>query len=142
MRELINAQSGLLGVSGGTSDMRELVGRSVSDPAAALAVDLFCYQARKFAGGLIAVLGGLDILIFTGGIGENSAPVRAGICQGFGFLGVAISESRNEANETVISDGSGTLEVRVMKTDEELMIARHTLQVIGESAEPHGTENS
>jgi acetate kinase len=143
VRELINARSGLLGVSGSTSDMRELTARSASDPAAALAVDLFCYQAKKFAGALVAVLGGLDILIFTGGIGENSAPVRARICQGLGFLGVAIRAGRNERNEAVISDGSGPVEVRVMKTDEELMIARHTLQVVGEAGtERHGTENS
>ena len=134
VRELVNAGSGLLGVSGSSSDMQELLAREATDPAAALAVDLFCYQAKKFAGALAAVLGGLDTLVFTAGIGENAAAVRARICAGLEFLGVRIDSRRNERHAAVISEDSGQVTVRVMKTDEEVMIARHTVQVIGPAA--------
>jgi acetate kinase len=129
-RQLVNERSGLLGVSGSSSDMQELLSREAADPAAALAVELFCYQARKFVGALAAVLGGLDTLIFTAGIGENAAPVRTRICAGLEFLGIRIDPGRNERHDAVISDGSGRATVRVMKTDEELMIARHTKRAI------------
>ena len=114
MPKLIKAQSGLLVVSGSTFDMRELVGRSVSTrPRRGPSIS--SANRQTIAGALIAALGGLDSLIDTAGIGENSAPVRAGICQGPGFLGVAIGESRNEAHETVILYGSGRSK-SVMKT--------------------------
>ena len=134
VREMLNARSGLLGVSGTSSDMQELLERESADPAAALAIELFCYEAKKFAGALAAVLGGLDTLVFTAGIGENAAAVRARICAGLEFLGIRIEMGRNERHEAVISDGSGPVTVRVMKTDEEVMIARHTAGVIGPAA--------
>jgi acetate kinase len=141
-RKLINERSGLLGVSGSSSDMQELLSREAADPAAALAVGLFCYQARKFVGALAAVLGGVDTLIFTAGIGENAAPVRARICADLAFLGIRVDPGRNERQEPVISDGSGRATVRVMKTDEELMIARHTKQVIGPAVTIRGRHES
>jgi acetate kinase len=129
--ELVNKQAGLLGVSGTTEDMSELLESEATDPRAAEAIELFCYQARKFLGALTAVLGGLDTLVFTGGIGEHAASVRARICEGLEFLGIRLDERRNVSSEPVISrDGSPTT-VRVIKTDEDLMIARHTRQVIG-----------
>jgi acetate kinase len=127
---LVNQQAGLIAVSGTTSDMRDLLEHEASDPDAAEAIDLFCYQARKFVGALAAVLGGLDVLVFTGGIGEHAAPVRARICQGLDFLGIRIDAARNAAHAAVISQDGGRVTVRVMSTDEDLMIARHTRQVL------------
>ncbi len=121
---LLNSESGLLGLSGISADMRELLSRESSSPEAKLAVDVFCYQARKFIGAYAAALGGLETLVFTAGIGERSAEVRRRICEPLGFLGVAIDPERNAANAAVISTGRVT--VRVMPTNEELMIARHT----------------
>jgi acetate kinase len=121
---LLNAESGLLGLSGVSADMRELLTQAATNPAASLAVDVFCYQARKFLGAYAAALGGLDTLVFTAGIGERSAEVRRRICEGLGFLGIELDASRNAGNETVISTGRVT--VRVIRTNEELMIARQT----------------
>ncbi len=126
LNRMVNKQSGLIGVSGISSDMQELLDREPADSRAASAVELFCYTAKKFLGALAAALGGLDILIFTGGIGENSPPVRGRICRGLGFLGIRIDADRNDKNAAVISGDSGPVSVRVMKTNEELMIARHT----------------
>jgi acetate kinase len=126
---LVNRQSGLLGVSGSSSDMRDLLAREGTDPHAAEAVELFCYQAQKFIGALAAVLGGLDTLVFTGGIGEHAAPVRARICRNLGFLGVYVDDERNSADAAVISTDQSRATVRVMKTEEDLMIARHTQQL-------------
>ena len=128
---LINRRSGLLGVSGGTSDMRILLEREASDPAAARAVGLFCYQARKHLGALVAVLGGLDAVVFTGGIGEHAAEVRRRICEGFGYLGLGLDAAANSADAAVISSPGSRVTVRVMKTNEELMICRHTLRTLG-----------
>lgn len=125
LHELLNRQSGLVGVSGLSSDMQDLLRRETQDADAALAIELFCYQARKFIGALAAALGGLDELIFTGGIGENAAAVRARICAGLAFLGVAADPARNAAGEAVISPADGRVVVRVLKTNEELMMARH-----------------
>lgn len=125
LHELLNRQSGLVGVSGLSSDMQDLLRRETQDADAALAIELFCYQARKFVGALAAALGGLDELIFTGGIGENAAAVRARICAGLAFLGVAADPARNEAGEAIISPADGRVVVRVLKTNEELMMARH-----------------
>jgi acetate kinase len=128
---MINHESGLLGVSGLSSDMRDLLAREADDARAAEAIALFCYQARKWAGAFAAVLGGLDTLVFSAGIGERSAPIRARICQGLEFLGVALDEARNAAHAAVISSDASRVTVRVIPTDEEVMIARSVARVLG-----------
>ncbi len=130
LNQLVNRQSGLLGVSGSSADMNELLKKEASDPQAAEAIELFCYQARKFTGGFVSVLGGLDNLIFTAGIGENAASIRLRICQGLAFLGVEIETELNQANAPIISSQASAVTVRVLKTDEEVMIARHTYRVL------------
>jgi acetate kinase len=126
VRDLLNRQAGLLGASGITSDMRDLLAKERENTQAGEAVALFCYQAKKFLGALIAVLGGLDTLIFTAGIGESAPPIRWRICEGMEFLGIRLDSVRNEQNAAVISHDNSPVTVRVMKTNEELMIARHT----------------
>jgi acetate kinase len=132
---MVNRESGLLGVSETSSDMRDLLARESEDVRAAEAVALFCYQARKWIGAYAAALGGLDTLVFAGGIGEHAAPVRARICEGLGFLGVELDSARNAAHAGVISAGASRVVVRVIPTDEELMIARSVCRVIGAAAE-------
>ncbi len=126
----VNRDGGMLGISGVSSDMRELLQRAASEPPAALAVEIFCYQARKFIGALTAALGGLDLLVFTAGIGEKAAPVRETICARLDWLGVRLDAKRNAGNEEIISADDSRVRVRVMKTNEELMIARHTARVL------------
>ena len=104
--------------------MRDLIQRQASEIPAAEAVELFCYQTRKWIGAFAAALGGLDTLVFAGGIGENAGEVRARVCSGLQFLGVELDEARNAANAPVISTESSRATVRVIRTDEELMIAR------------------
>jgi acetate kinase len=133
LNRLVNKQSGLIGVSGTSADMQELLAREQADAAAAAAVELFCYEAKKFLGALAAVLGGLDTLVFTGGIGENAPVIRERICRGMEFLGIHIDTERNARNEAVISADRGPTAVRVMRTNEELMIARHTYGLTGGS---------
>ncbi len=128
LNDLVNKKSGLLGVSETSSDMRDLIGKRDSDPHAAEAVDLFCYQAKKWIGGFAAALGGVDTIVFAGGIGENSAESRLGICQGLEFLGVEIDAHKNSANSDIISAGKVT--VRVIQTDEESIIARIVSELI------------
>ena len=128
--DLVNKQAGLLGVSGTSADMRDLLERGASDPHAAEAVALFCYQARKSLGALAAALGGLDALIFTGGIGEHSSSVRERICEGLGFLGIRLDPDRNAEHAPVISHDGDPVTVRVIPTNENLMVARHTRQLI------------
>jgi acetate kinase len=129
---LLNKKAGMLGVSGASGDMRDLLEREPTDLRAAEAVALFCYTAKKFLGALSAALGGLDTLVFTGGIGEHAAPVRARICADLAFLGIALDPARNAAHAPVISrDGAGAV-VRVIPTDEDLMIARHTYRLIAD----------
>lgn len=127
---MVNQESGLLGISETTSDMRELLSREAQDSRAAEAVSLFCYQAKKWIGALAAALGGLETLVFSAGIGERSAPVRARICEGLGFLGIELHEPRNVANASVISTDASRVTVRVISTNEELMIARLTSRVL------------
>jgi acetate kinase len=130
--ELLWDRSGLFGVSQSSADMRTLLERRATDVAAAEAVDLFIYQAKKYIGALVAVLGGLDILVFTGGIGEHAAPVRWEIAQGLSYLGVALDSVRNDGGSPIVSsDGSGVL-VRVMVAQENLMVARHTYATLFE----------
>jgi acetate kinase len=133
METLLDRQSGLLGVSGLTSDMRTLLEQGKTNPQAAKAVEMFCYQVRKFVGAFAAVLGGLDTLVFTGGIGERGAQVRAAICCGLEHLGVLLDAEKNARHAQVISAGNSKCTVRVVETDEDLMIARHTLRLV----EPH-----
>ena len=130
VNRLINHQAGLLGISGISSDMQDLLARADTEAGAALAVELFCYQARKFAGALTAVLGGLDTFIFTGGIGENSAIIRARICANLEFLGIHLDPELNQENAPIISKQDSRVTVRVMQTNEELMIARHTRDLL------------
>jgi acetate kinase len=127
----LNKHSGLLGVSGSTDDMRDLLDRAPRDADAAEAVDVFCYRAKKYVGAYAAVLGGLDTLVFTGGIGEHSPAVRERICAGLEFLGIRLDPTRNQANAGVISSPAGRVNVRVMETNEDLMIARHVLSLLG-----------
>ncbi len=122
--QLINKESGLLGVSETSSDLRDLLARQATDERAAEAVELFCYQARKWMGAFAAVLDGLDTLVFAGGIGEHAAEVRGRICQGLGFLGVALDADRNAAHAAIISSAASRVCVRVMPTDETGMMAR------------------
>ncbi|HWA97324.1 MAG TPA: acetate/propionate family kinase, partial [Pirellulales bacterium] len=127
---LVNRQSGLLGFSDTSADMRQLQAARTTDDRAAEAIDIFCYSARKWIGALVAALGGLDTLVFAGGIGENSPDVRAAICTGLDCLGIVIDPSRNRANAAVISAEGGRATVRVIKTDEELMILRQVQRCV------------
>ncbi len=121
---MVNRESGLLGVSETSSDMRDLQAARATDPRAAEAIDLFCYQASKTIGAYTAALGGLETLVFSGGIGENAAEVRSQICAGLACLGIEVDAARNRAHAPVISVDGGRVCVRVMHTDEEIMIAR------------------
>ena len=127
---MVNHQSGLLGVSGTSSDMRDLLKREATDGRAAEAVALFCYQAKKWIGSFAAALGGVDTLVFAGGIGENAPVIRARIGDGLGFLGVKINPKRNAKNAPLISPNGGRIRVRVIHTDEERMIARSTCRLL------------
>ena len=129
--EMVNHESGLLGVSETSSDMRDLCASEATDVRAAEAVELFCYQAKKWIGSFAAALGGLDTLVFAGGIGENAPLVRARICAGLNFIGLELSESRNTQIGGVISTDASRVTVRVIRTDEELMIARSVSRVLG-----------
>jgi acetate kinase len=131
--ELVNSQSGLLGISETSPDMRDLLDREKSDPRAADAILVFCYQAKKWIGALAAALGGLDLLVFSGGIGENSVPARARICEELEFLGVRLDRARNERSADVISADESPRCVRVIRTDEELVIARAVRSLLGRS---------
>jgi acetate kinase len=122
--EMVNHKSGLLGVSQTSSDMRDLLAREKKDVRAAEAVALFCYQTKKWIGAYAAALGGLDTMVFAGGIGENAPVVRARICEGLEFLGIQLAKSRNAKTAGLISTDASRVRVRVIHTDEELMIAR------------------
>lgn len=129
--DLVNRQSGLLGVSETSPDMRDLLARQASDPRAAEAVGLFCYQVKKWIGAYAAALGGLDTLVFAGGVGENAVEVRTRICEGLDFLGVQLDAGRNAAGAPVISTDTRPATVRVIRTDEESMIARDVCRILG-----------
>ncbi len=130
---LVNQESGLLGVSGTSSDMKALLEQRSRNPDADLAVRMFAYQVRKSIGALAAALGGLDLLVFTGGIGERAAPVRREITRGLAHLGVVLDEQRNERGADPLSSTESRVVVRVIPTDEDLMIARHTFEVAFQS---------
>jgi len=128
---MVNRESGLLGVSETSSDMQELLERENTDVRAAEAIALFCYQARKGIGAYAAALGGIDTLVFAGGIGENAAVVRERVCSHLEFLGIEIDAERNASHAGVISRTTGRVCVRVIRTDEESMIARAVSRVLG-----------
>lgn len=130
MRKSVEQTGGLQGVSGISGDMQDLLARMDRDDHAAEAVALFCYSARKQLGALAGVLGGIDTLVFTGGIGEHAAVVRHRICGGFDFLGIELDDARNATSETIISMEQSTVSVRVIHTNEEVMIARHTMRAL------------
>jgi acetate kinase len=130
LQRMVNHESGLLGVSGTSSDLRDLLAREGGDVRAAEAVALFCYQARKWIGSFAAALGGLDTLVFTGGTGENAPLVRERICDELGFLGIELDPKRNAKNAPLISPDSGRVKVRVIRTDEELMIAKSVTRLL------------
>jgi acetate kinase len=126
--KMVNHESGLLGVSETSSDMRDLLNHEKRDVRAAEAVALFCYQAKKWIGSYVAALGGLDTLVFAGGIGDNAPIVRARICNGLDFLGIKLDKTRNIKNAAMISTNASMVKVRVIRTNEELMIARSVLR--------------
>jgi acetate kinase len=131
LSKLLNKESGLLGVSTTSGDMRALLEKSAQDSRAADAVDLFCYRAKKYIGAYAAVLGGLDLLIFAGGIGEHAPAVRKRICEGLDFLGIRLDSAANDANAALISAGDSRVRVRVIETNEDLMIVRHVVSLLG-----------
>jgi len=136
IEELLNRQSGLLAISETTSDMQALLAARSSDARAELAVAVFCYNARKGIGALSAVLRGCDSLVFTGGIGEHAAPVREEICRELSFLGIELDSGRNARSEPIITAEESRVPVRVIPTDEEGVVARHTARLIfGEGRE-------
>jgi acetate kinase len=136
LETLLNKQSGLLGISGLTNDMRELLAEAEEhdDRRARLAIEIFCYRARKYIGAYLAALGGADAVLFAGGIGENAAEIRARICAGLEWAGIRLNAERNQAliggREGLASPESARPEVWVIPTDEELLIARDTFRVL------------
>jgi len=127
---MVTSQSGLLGISETTGDMRDLLSCEAHDARAAEAVLLFCYQVKKWIGAFAAALGGVDTLVFSGGIGESAPAIRARVCDGLQFLGIELDEERNLASEGVISAPAGRVPVRVIRTDEERMIAKAVRRVL------------
>jgi acetate kinase len=127
---LINHESGLLGISETSSDMRDLLAKESDDIRAAEAVALFCYQAKKWIGAFAATLGGLDTLVFAGGIGENCPVIRSRICEDLGFLGIGLDEKQNRKNARIISKEKKSVAVHVVHTDEEWMIAKTVNEII------------
>jgi acetate kinase len=139
VNRMLNQQSGLLGVSGLSGDMKDLLDQESVNPRAAQAIALFCYCARKYIAAYAGVLGGLDLVIFTGGIGENAAPVRGRICRDLEFLGIEIDANRNLTNGPMISRDGCRVQVRVMKTNENLMIARHAAGLLSQARKARGS---
>jgi acetate kinase len=133
---LLNNQSGLLGISGLTNDMRDLLAEAneLQDRRARLAIEIFCYRVRKYVGAYMAALGGADAIVFAGGVGENSAEIRARVCEGLGWAGLTLDATRNaslvDGREGRFSAEGSRLEAWVVPTDEELLIARDTYRVV------------
>jgi acetate kinase len=132
LEDLVDHQGGLKALSGGTSDMKALLEMRDHDPRARLAVDVFCDRVRKAIGAYAVTLGGLDTLVFTGGIGEHAVPVRAQVCTGLGVLGVELDQARNAAGNPIISRTSSPCSVRVVRTDEDSVIARYVQHIVGD----------
>jgi len=133
--EMVTTHSGLLGVSDSSADVRDLLAQESSDGRAAEAIALFCYQVRKWIGAYAAVLGGLDTLVFSGGIGENAGLIRSRICEGLGFLGIELDATRNNAQAPVITRAGSAVTVRVIRTDEEMQIARAVTTLLADTKE-------
>lgn len=131
LEEFLTKKCGLLGVSQTSADMRDLMAKRATDVRAAEAVQLFCYQARKCAAALASTMGGVETLVFSGGIGEHSHEVREGICGGLGFLGVELDAALNVAGKDMISGSKSRVEVRVIPTDEESVIAKIVAELQG-----------
>jgi acetate kinase len=136
---LINREAGLAGVSETSSDMRDLLAREATDSRASDAITLFCYAISKSIGALMAALGGLDTLIFTAGIGEHAAPVRERVCAGLRCFGIDLDAARNDAHAPIISRDGSAVVTRVMKTDEDLMLARHARLILSRRGSPSGS---
>ena len=130
IKEMIYRRSGLLGISGISDEMQALLSLEAEKPQAHEAIELFCYRAKQCIGSFTAAMGGLDTLVFSGGIGEESREIRRRICEGLGFLGITVDDSRNKISSAVISPPDAPVTVRVIKTNEELMIVRHTLALL------------
>ena len=128
--QMVNFESGLLGISETSSDMQDLLDREAADSRAAEAVALFCYQIRKWIGAFAAALGGVETVVFSGGIGENAAVIRSRICDGLAFLGIHIDERANLSGQELISRSDAPVEVHVIPTDEERMIATTVCRVL------------
>jgi acetate kinase len=129
-QRMVTHESGLLGVSETSSDIRDLLAREAGDARAAEALGLFCYQIKKWIGSFAAALGGVDTLVFAGGIGENAPLIRARICEGLKFLGIELNDARNARNAALVSADSEPVAVRVIRTDEESVIASSTIRVL------------
>lgn len=127
---MVNFESGLLGMSETSSDMRELLKREAIDIRAGEAIAVFCYHVKKWIGAFAASLGGVDQLVFAGGVGENAAVIRARICDGLDFLGIKLDAANNASNAALISPGGGTVDVRVIATDEERVIAEQIVRIL------------
>jgi acetate kinase len=137
VERMLNERSGLQGLSGQSRDMRDLLERERYDPRVRLAVDVFCYRAKKYLGAYLAVLGGTDAVVFSGGIGEKSPEVRARICEGMEWCGIQLDPLRNKefvGKEGEISKGTSRVRVLVIPTDEELIIARETASCLTQAA--------
>jgi acetate kinase len=130
LEELVDHRSGLLGISGVGSDMRRLHEAASSNPDARLAIAMFCYSVRKQVAAMIAALDGADMLVFTGGIGENDAEARAAICGGLSWLGVALDEARNRSANNPINGCESRCAVQVLVSQEDERIARHTSCIV------------
>lgn len=128
--KMVNEESGLIGISGISPDMQDLLAKERENPTAAEAIAVFCYQARKYIGAFATALGGLDTLVFAGGIGENAAPIRERICANLGFLGVRLDPSDNARHADVISAAASAVRVRVIRANEELIVARQAKAVL------------
>ncbi len=130
LERLLNHLSGLLGISAISGDMQTLLSLRANEPHAQQALDIFAYSARKQIGALVAALGGIDRMVFTGGIGEHAAPMRWAICRGLEYLGLQLDPHRNDAQSTVISTADSAVQVQVIPTNEDLIIARHTQRLL------------
>jgi acetate kinase len=129
---LLNKHSGLIGVSGESSDMREILASVKDDQRKSVyAFELFCYRIKKYLGAYTAAMGGLDALVFTGGIGENAAEVREEVCKDMEYLGIKLDYMKNESSEELISDSSSKVNVFRLQTNEELVIALDTAEIVG-----------
>jgi len=136
LEDMLSHRSGLLGISGVSGDVRELLARESADPNCRLALEMYCYSVKKAIGALAAAVGGVSTLVFSGGIGEHAEPIRARICDGLTFLGVEIDAAMNSTSASIISTPDSRVTVRVIPTDEELMIARAAAALLEPAGHP------